>query len=87
MLYLDSMAPIIALEQMRSLSVTHSAEPEKFFRRLRKAASAFFGGSLWGRKRKVTEGEPILEQVAPFVAHPELRQYITVRKKPPEDEE
>lgn len=90
MLYLRAMSPITAMEQMAQLSVTHSAEPDKFFRRLRRMAFGFFGGVPGKKKgsRKAQgaqDGEPITQQIAPFLAHPQLRKYVTIRKKSPEE--
>lgn len=88
--YSRSIAAVSALEQMWGLGVAHSAEPQKLMRTLRRAAAPFLGGVH--RRRKVAPGKkvgdpggtPVLKQIAPWMLNPQLRKFITIRKKKPE---
>ena len=84
--YSKALAPLMALERTWDLMIEHPSDPRRIMRSLRRLAEPYT--SVEPRKRGAgrptvsASDEPILQQIVPFMAHPQLRQFITIRKKP-----
>ncbi|MBU0846585.1 hypothetical protein KKH23_05295 [Patescibacteria group bacterium] len=83
LLYSRSISPISALEQAWELGVTHSADPQKLMKGLRRTSDSLLGVAQHRkttRKRRDPSEAPALEQVASWLVNPQLRKFITIRK-------
>lgn len=86
LLYSRAVTPLMALERTWDLMVQHPSDPQRVMRSLRRMADLYTGvetrkkGARHPAER--SDGEPILEQITPFIANPQLRKFITIRKKP-----